>query len=85
MTDFAILTLDPAGRITSWNPGAGNVFGYAAGGGDRPALLELLFTEADRAAGIPEEELQTAPRARPGARRALDAAQGRHRPSSPAA
>ena len=59
MTDFAILTLDPEGRITSWNPGARNVFGYSP----EEAIgqhFSLLFTEADRAAGIPEEELKTA-------------------------
>ena len=59
MTDFAIMTLDPEGRIASWNPGARNVFGYTS----QEAIgqhFSILFTEADRAAGIPEEELKTA-------------------------
>ena len=59
MTDFAIMTMDPEGRIRSWNPGARNVFGYS----DAEAIgqpFELLFTEADRAAGAAAGELQTA-------------------------
>ena len=59
MTDFAILTLDPGGRMTSWNPGAANVFGYDA----EEAIgqpFEILFTEADQAAGIPANELKVA-------------------------
>jgi len=59
MTDFAILTMDPVGHITSWNTGARSVFGYP----DREAIgqhFELLFTEADRADGVPAKELKIA-------------------------
>lgn len=59
MTDFAILTMDVDGRITSWNPGARSVFGYTD--------LEIvgrdfaqLFAEGDRAAGVPAAELHAA-------------------------
>ncbi len=38
MTDFAILTIDPEGKLTSWNPGASNVFGYS----EREALGQPL-------------------------------------------
>lgn len=58
-TDFAILTLDDEGRITSWNHGAERLLGYAeeeAIGG--PAAL--FFTPEDRAAGAPEQELEQA-------------------------
>lgn len=58
-TDFAILTLDDLGRITSWNHGAERLLGYAeeeAIGG--PA--SLFFTPEDRAAGAPERELEQA-------------------------
>ncbi len=57
--DFAILTLDANGLITSWNPGAARLFGY-----DESEImgqpLGLIFTKDDRAAGVPERELATA-------------------------
>jgi two-component system, chemotaxis family, CheB/CheR fusion protein len=57
--DFAILTLDANGLITSWNPGAARLFGYEeAEIIGQP--LALVFTEDDRAAGVPERELATA-------------------------
>jgi two-component system CheB/CheR fusion protein len=59
MTDFAIMTMDPEGLITSWNAGARHVFGYS----DAEAIgqgFDLLFTEVDREAGIPATELRTA-------------------------
>ena len=59
MTDFAIMTMDPEGRITSWNPGARTVFGYS-GAEAIGQPFELLFTEDDRAAGVPAGELRTA-------------------------
>jgi PAS domain S-box-containing protein len=57
--DYAIYTLDPDGRVTSWNQGAERIKGYSA--------LEvigqhfsLFFTEEDKRARKPEQELQVA-------------------------
>jgi PAS domain S-box-containing protein len=57
--DFAIITLDDAGTITSWNSGAERMTGFAANeacgrGG------EFFFTPEDRAAGVPDRELNRA-------------------------
>ena len=59
MTDFAILALDPEGRLTSWSAGAVGLFGYDAG----EAIgqhFDMLFTEEDRDAGVPQRELALA-------------------------
>jgi PAS domain S-box-containing protein len=57
--DYAIVTLGMDGRITGWNSGAERLMGYAA-----PEILgqpgAVFFTEEDRAAGVPEEELRLA-------------------------
>jgi len=57
--DFAIFTVDPQGRIVSWNPGAERLFGYP-----EPEILgqhlAMLFTPEDRAGGMPEQEIATA-------------------------
>ncbi|AWN55321.1 PAS domain-containing sensor histidine kinase [Methylobacterium sp. 17Sr1-1] len=59
--DYAILTLDPERRVTSWSPGAARTFGYEA-----QEILgksgDVLFTPEDRQAGAPEEEAATARR-----------------------
>lgn len=53
--EYAIFTLDPKGHVTSWNQGAEHLFGYTAeeiiGQPD-----DIVFTEEDRAAGVPERE-----------------------------
>ncbi len=57
--DVAIFTLDPDGRVVTWNPGARRLFGYA----DREIVGrngEVLFTPEDRAAGVHARELATA-------------------------
>jgi PAS domain S-box-containing protein len=57
--DYAILLLDPMGRVESWNPAAGRMFGYTA-----EAILGApsarFFTEEDVAAGLPGQELAVA-------------------------
>ncbi|GAB3545491.1 hypothetical protein GCM10027343_21980 [Noviherbaspirillum agri] len=58
-TDHAIIMLDPAGKIQSWNPAAENIIGLTA----VQAIglhSEMLFTEEDRAMGEPEHELEEA-------------------------
>ncbi|HEX8386462.1 MAG TPA: chemotaxis protein CheB, partial [Rubricoccaceae bacterium] len=54
-TDYAIYTIDPERRVTSWNAGAQALFGYA-----EDEILgqssDILFTPEDRAAGAPEHE-----------------------------
>jgi PAS domain S-box-containing protein len=58
-TDYAILTLDPEGRVLTWNPGAERITGYCP-----EEILgqsgALLFTPEDRERGVPERELEQA-------------------------
>src|SRR5678816_4277018 len=56
VVDYAIFALDRNGNIASWNTGAQRIKGYA------PHEIigkpyEMFFTEADRAAGKPNEIL----------------------------
>jgi PAS domain S-box-containing protein len=57
--EYAILMLDPDGRIASWNPGAQHLEGYAA-----EEILgrhfSVFYTPADVAAGVPDRNLRTA-------------------------
>ena len=57
--DFAILSLDPEGRVTWWCEGARRLLGY-----DEAEVLgrhfSMFFTPEDREAGLPERELRTA-------------------------
>jgi PAS domain S-box-containing protein len=59
--DFAIFLMDLKGSITTWNPGAESMFGYA-----RKEILgrnaEILFTPEDREHHAPEQELEGAAR-----------------------
>ena len=55
--DYAILTLYESGTISMWNVGAEKIFDFSALEAiGRP--FELIFTDEDREAGIPAEELQ---------------------------
>ena len=57
--DHAIFMLDRGGRVVGWNVGAERVHGFRADeivGRD----LALLYTEEDRAAGIPQRDFATA-------------------------
>ncbi|POA57411.1 MULTISPECIES: hybrid sensor histidine kinase/response regulator [unclassified Pseudomonas] len=61
VTDYAIYMLDPEGRVSSWNPGAQRIKGYA------PEDIigkhfSLFYTLQDRAAGEPRNTLEIAVR-----------------------
>ncbi|MEO8153233.1 MAG: PAS domain S-box protein [Rhizobacter sp.] len=61
VTDYAIYMLDPAGFITSWNPGAHRFKGYT----EAEILGEnfsRFYTDEDRATGLPMKALATAMR-----------------------
>jgi two-component system CheB/CheR fusion protein len=56
---YAIVRIDPAGTIQSWNPGAMHIFGYD----EMEAIgksAAILFTPEDRARGVPEQEMTQA-------------------------
>jgi len=57
--DYSLLTLDPQGRIASWNEGAERVYGHrAAEAVGRP--LDILYADRDRARGRPRADLAAA-------------------------
>ena len=61
VTDYAIFMLDPDGIVSSWNPGAQRIKGYA------PEEIvgehfSKFYSEEDRAAGAPQRGLETARR-----------------------
>src|SRR5699024_8660537 len=56
--EYALLILDPEGRIMNWNTGAEALFGYT----DSEIIgqpLFLLYSQEDRTAGRLEEKLET--------------------------
>jgi PAS domain S-box-containing protein len=57
--EYAIITLDTEGRVTSWSSGAAGMFGYA-----EAEIIgrsgEILFTPEDRERGVPLEEIKQA-------------------------
>lgn len=57
--DYAIITFDDDGRVTSWNVGAHRLFGY-----DESEMLgrpaDVLFTPEDREQRVPAEEMAQA-------------------------
>ena len=58
-SDFAIITADPQGIVTSWNLGAERIFGY----GEAEMIgspIATIFTPEDRAHGVPEAEMRCA-------------------------
>lgn len=58
-TDYAIITMDLAGTITYWSPGAVDILGWAA----QDAIgqsVDIIFTPEDRASNIPAMELGNA-------------------------
>jgi two-component system CheB/CheR fusion protein len=58
-SDYAIVTLDKHGLVTSWSKGAEYLFGYAAQE-MMGQTLERLFVPEDVAAGVPADELRRA-------------------------
>ncbi|WP_083830954.1 CheR family methyltransferase [Herbaspirillum lusitanum] len=57
--DYAIITMDPTGKITFWNNGAERIFGYS----EEEILgqhLDRIFTPEDRDNLVPAQELTTA-------------------------
>ncbi len=57
--DFAIITVDEAGLITSWNSGAERLLGYSeAEAVGQPGAI--FFIAEDRAAGVPDREMNRA-------------------------
>ncbi|WP_392888665.1 PAS domain S-box protein [Pseudomonas migulae] len=61
VTDYAIYTLDPEGRLTNWNPGAQRIKGYL------PEEVigkhfSMFYTPEDREAGEPKRTLSIAVR-----------------------
>jgi PAS domain S-box-containing protein len=59
VSDYAIYMLDTDGRVTNWNLGAQRIKGYAP---DEIVgqHFSRFYTDEDRAAGVPEEALETA-------------------------
>ena len=57
--DYAIFTMDPQRRITSWNAGAQTMFIYTESE-IIGQLSDILFTPEDQAAGAPQGEAQKA-------------------------
>ena len=57
--DFAIITSDPEGSITAWNPGAERILGWSAGEMLGRAAA-TFFTPEDRAADRPATEMRCA-------------------------
>ncbi|HVK53783.1 MAG TPA: diguanylate cyclase [Burkholderiales bacterium] len=58
-TDYAIITMDNDGVVTSWNPGAEKILGYA------PDEIvgqsgSTIFTEEDRKENAPQKEFEAA-------------------------
>ena len=57
--EYAIFKMDTSRRITTWNTGAGRIFGYTeAEAIGQPA--DFIFTDEDRAAGVPQQQMEIA-------------------------
>ncbi|MGH9311455.1 MAG: sensor histidine kinase [Vicinamibacterales bacterium] len=57
--DYAIFMLTPDGAVSSWNAGAGRLFGYRS----EEVIgrhFECFYTDADRVAGVPGDHLRHA-------------------------
>ena len=57
--DYAIVSMDLKGMVTSWSPGAERILGWdEAEMRGKPA--QVFFTDEDVASGIPEQEMASA-------------------------
>ncbi|MGN6386806.1 MAG: PAS domain S-box protein, partial [Verrucomicrobiota bacterium] len=59
--EYAIITMGPDGRITTWNPGAQRIFGYS----DEEVLgqeTSIFYTPEDQERKLPQQELEQAAR-----------------------
>lgn len=59
LKDYAILSIDPDGRIVGWNAGAESIFGYGEAEISGRAF-NFIFTPEDCRRGVPEQELRKA-------------------------
>ena len=57
--DYAVLTTDPSGTITSWSPGAQHVLGWSAAEAVGQPVA-MIFTPEDRVEDVPAHELRCA-------------------------
>ena len=57
--DYAIIATSPQGIVTSWNVGAERMFGYTETE-MKGELLARIYTDEDRAAGVPALEMRRA-------------------------
>ena len=57
--DYAIIAISPEGTIATWSAGAECLFGYGEAE-IRGQPLDVLFTAADRAKGLPKQEMTIA-------------------------
>ncbi len=57
--DYAIITTDSSGMIATWNQGAHRLFGFDPSDALGQSI-ELIFTPADRAEGVPQQEMKEA-------------------------
>jgi two-component system CheB/CheR fusion protein len=60
-TDYAIITMDAARRVTGWNPGAANIFGWSEDEMIGKAA-DAIFTPEDQQERAPHTEAETAER-----------------------
>ena len=57
--EYAIFSMDPLGKIDTWNSGAERMLGYS----EREVMgqrYQILFTKDDMEAGVPDQEMQAA-------------------------
>jgi len=57
VTDYAVMTTDPDGRVEEWSAGAERMFGHTAGEA-RGRPVAFLYTPEDVVAGVPGRELE---------------------------